>query len=72
VTQQIANESECNSTYASWGSNVDHMICAVVPDGGKGACWVIGSHDKNKYLNMNNSHLIQVQSTYFIISEKIF
>ena len=43
VTLQISSVSECNSTYVAWGSTIDHMICAEVPNGGKGAYWVIGS-----------------------------
>jgi hypothetical protein len=43
ATLQIASISECNGTYVAWGSNIDQMICAKVPNGDKGGCWVIES-----------------------------
>jgi hypothetical protein len=71
MTVQITSDSECNSTYAIFGGITDRMICAGDPDEGKGACWVIG-HDKNKYLYVNNSHLLQTQKNYFINTVKNF
>jgi hypothetical protein len=71
MTVQITSDSECNSTYAIFGGITDRMICAGDLDGGKGACWVIG-HDKNKYLCVNNSHLLQTQNNYFINTVNIF
>jgi len=43
VTVQIASDSECNSTYADYWEITDRLMCAGDPNGGKGACWVIGS-----------------------------
>ena len=43
VTVQITSDSECNSTYAVYWDITDRMMCAGDPNGGKGACWVIGS-----------------------------
>ena len=42
VTVQIISDSECNNSYAIFGGITDRMICAGDPNGGKGACWVIG------------------------------
>jgi hypothetical protein len=46
ATVQIISDSSCNSTYYYRGGITDRMICAEDPNGGKGACEVIGSWEE--------------------------
>jgi hypothetical protein len=43
VTVQVTSDSSCNSAYAAYGGITAHMICAGIPNGGKGVCQVTGS-----------------------------
>ena len=43
VSVQIVSDASCNNTYASYGGITARMICAAVPNGGKGPCQVIWS-----------------------------